>query len=136
MKTTYLSILMLLALAACKKKDPEPPDFGNPHKITLGVKVNTASTSTDGIKTINIIYSGAHGEFTKERTFIKDSIHEYPLNWDTTFTAFKGGTVKYTVGVTGYNLKMYSLDDYTKKDTTFKVAEPDKTNMLEMSIAD
>jgi hypothetical protein len=134
MKTTYLLVLALLVMSACKK-EPEEPSLPTPHKISLGVKVNTAATSMDGIKTINIVYSGAQGAFTLNRVY-SDSLKPFPQTWDTTFDAYNGGTIKYTVGVTSYNLKMYSYDGHTKTDTTFKVAEPDKVNSLEISVKD
>jgi hypothetical protein len=135
MKTNSLLLLASLALLSCKKK-VEEPNYGTPHHISLGVKVNTASTSDDGIKSLNIAYTGAHGEFTKDRAFLKDSIHVYPKTWDTTFTAYNGGDVKYTVAVNSYNLKLYAYDDYTKADTVFLVAEPDRVNSLDVKVKD
>jgi hypothetical protein len=132
MKTTFLAVA-LLGLVCCKKETP-PPNYGTPHKMTLGVKKNIASTSQDGITSANIVYSGAHGEFTYSRAY-PDTV-PYPKTWDTSFTAYPNGQIKYTVAVNSYNLKIYMTDDYKKGDTTFLVAEPDKVNTIMFTVKD
>jgi hypothetical protein len=127
--------LALLGILSCKKEvPPTPPNYGTPHKLTMGVKVNVSSGPNDGIKNISVNYTGAHGEFNFARSF-KDTVgHPLPLGWDTSFTAYPGGQIKFTSAVRGYNLKMYWVDDVYKTDTTFVVASPDKANVIEKSI--